>query len=59
MSQLTLAVREFDGEFDAIGFYSYDEAVEFCQLRHEYRVFETGFFTVKEAFSIFGDEVSA
>ena len=59
MNNLTLAVREFDGEFDAIGFNSYDEAVQFCQLRHEYRVFETQFLTVREALAIFGDEVKA
>ena len=56
MNELFLAVREFTGEFDAIGFKSLDEAVEFCQRQHDYRVFETSFFTVKEALAIFGEE---
>jgi hypothetical protein len=55
MNDLILAVREFDGEFDAIGFRSLDEAVKFCQLQHDYRVFETSFMTAKEALAIFGE----
>ena len=55
MKELYLAVREFTGEFDAIGFKSLDEAVSFCQLQHDYRVFETQFLTVPEALAIFGE----
>lgn len=50
---LFLAVREFTGEFDAIGFRSLDDAVQFCQLQHDYRVYETSFFSLKDALAIF------
>lgn len=53
MNDLILAVREFNGEFDAIGFSEYEEAVEFCQKNHDYRVFETQFLSLNEALSIF------
>lgn len=53
MNDLILAVREFEREFDAIGFRSYDEAEKFCEARPEYRVYDTQFLNLNEALAIF------
>lgn len=54
---LILAIRawHYEGELDAIGFRSLDEAERFCEARPEYQVYETQFLTVPEALAIFGE----